>query len=342
MNPRGPTSLADLVVVAGTLGADPDTLRRAAHLLGLAAAPAPAVSVPVVRTPRPAERVGTAPSPRAAAERDRGDGVVRPAGPDPRPARRPRLVTHPPAVVPRPAPVPVETLLPPVGPVPPAGSSTTGPGGSGPTAPAGPEPLLRRSHQRAVLSALAAVARPGPEVDVDRLVRHAAVREPVVEVPRLSAPTTRLGIQLLLDDGPSMGPFRGDLWTLADAFRLVVGTSAVEELVCDGSPRTVVDRLTGEERPYRPAGPRPVVVAGDLGVGDPGASRATHADDWLWLAETAHRAGSPLVVLTPYPPTRWPAWAAPLTLIHWDRATDAATARRAARRAATRLRRGPR
>jgi len=318
---RPANSVADLIVVAGELRADGATLWAAAAMLGLAAAPVPDRPPPLVPLPPlpPPGRVTHAPRP---ADEDSA-AVVRPAGPDPRRPRRPTLVTHPAvAAPPRPLPPPVEQLLPVVD--------------TARLRSRSPEPLLRPSRQRAVLSALAAVGRPGREVDVDTLVERIVVREPVVVVPRLPESTTGLGVQLLVDHGPSMGPFRRDLRLLADAVRLVVGADAVDVLALRDGPRTVLSLNDddAEDGPYpAPAGPRAVVAASDLGIGDPATTRPA---DWLWLAGVVRQAGSPLVVLVPYPQDRWPAWAdGPLTLAQWDRTTDAGSALRAARRAAS-------
>jgi hypothetical protein len=187
-----------------------------------------------------------------------------------------------------------------------------------------PEPLLAPSHQRAVLSGLAALDRPGREVDVDALVDSVVRREPIVTVPRLREPTTRLGVRLLVDRGPSMAPFRRDIGLLTAALRRVIGPDTVDVHNFRGDPGSALPPA---------AGSRPILLASDLGIAATSAAAGPSA--WLRLAAAAREAGSPLVVLLPYPSSRWPAWAAGhLSLMHWDRPTDAGRARRAARRAA--------
>jgi hypothetical protein len=142
---------------------------------------------------------------------------------------------------------------------------------------------------------------------------------------------------LLTDHGPSMGPYLRDVHQLAGALRQVAGVDGVETLATEGDPTTVQpladDDADPDGRPYEPTPGRPVLVASDLGIGAPGAAGPR---PWLELAARARAAGCPLIVLVPYPPHRWPAWAREhLTLVQWDRPTTAATARRAARRAAT-------
>src|SRR5439155_15008850 len=137
------------------LEADAAVVARVAGLLGLRAAAAPPVPVVTPVTPQPPPI--TAPTVQGARPPLEEPGRVLPAAGDPRPPRRPRLVAAPapPPAPPRPLHGTVEDLLP------------------APRAAAGrrpPEPLLSPAHQRAVLSALVAVPRPGPEVDVTELI----------------------------------------------------------------------------------------------------------------------------------------------------------------------------
>jgi hypothetical protein len=317
---RPQVSLGDLIRAAGELRADPAAVAAIAALLGLGGAPAASTAAP----PAPPSPPPAPPPPAAVpAGAPAGEGGrVRPAGADPRPPRQPLVVrtAAPRTGPPQPLHGTVEQLLP----APP-------PPGRRPA-----EPLLPPAHQRAVLSALVAVARPGREVDVATLVDRVASRQPVRSVPRLPASTTRLGVQLLLDQGPSMGPWLRDLRLLAGALRQVAGADAVQVLATDGD-LTAVQPLSEDAGPRAytpPGGGRPVLVASDLGIGGAGG---VPPGRWLELARLTREAGCPLAVLVPYPPARWPAWARRrLTLVQWDRPTDAGQARRAARHAAAR------
>ena len=318
---RPEISLADLVRVALMLDARPQTLRTAAVMLGLAV-PAPPSAPPPPPPPPPAP----VPGPGAGHVEPADDAVVdvRPAGLDNRSPRAARLelIDAADPVPPRSATSSVQTLLP-----------------APATRPARPHaPLFEPAHQRAVLTSLASVERAGPELDFDALVERVAAREPIDDLPRVREPTTRLGVQLLLDTGRSMDPFRRDQRLLADALRLVVGSGAVEVLAVRGRLDTGRP-VSGSNRapvPLPGPGPRPILLASDLGVPRPGGGPwPTRPSDWIRLAARAREAGSPLVVLNPYPPSRWPEWAVPaLTVVHWDRPADAGQASRAARRAA--------
>lgn len=300
-------SIADLIRVARELSADAETLRAAAAMLGLAATPIhPALQQPPRHEPR---LPSVSPGPRTPLVHKQDDEVVvRPAGDDPRLPRRPRLTPAEPATTgpPRPLRGQVADLLPPPD-----------------SRPEQPEPLFQPAHQRTVLSTLASVARPGRDIDIAALVELAARREPIGRVPRKLEPTTRLGVQLLVDHGPSMGPFRPDLRLLADALRRVAGQHAVS-----------VHAFRGSLASYEPAPGRPILVATDLGIAPTGV--AVRPTEWLALASRAKEVGSALIVLVPYPPSRWPTWARHLTVVHWDRPTTARHAQQAARRAGVR------
>jgi len=270
--------LADLIRAAGTLELDRDGLRAAAAMLGLVLADPPPVPEPLTPLPVP-----PAPGPSATAASP--DVDVHTAEGDPRPARRVRvtLVEGPVAAPPRPLRGSVHNLLPPA------------------PAPRPAEPLFSPWHERAILSTLAKVRCPGPEVDTPAVTRMLARREAVVAMPVLAEPTTRLGARLWVDYGPGMRLFRRDLRWLAAALRRVVGQDAV---TVEPFRDTLPERAAGA-----------VLVATDLGIG----------------------AGSPIppaawppdaVFLVPYPRSRWPAWAARLPVVQWDRRTTAGQAAR--------------
>jgi hypothetical protein len=327
--------LGDLIAATGYLDAGEAIMQQVAVLLGLVSLPPTPVSPP--RTPGSPEQppIGTGPilPITAAVAADEADVDVRPAGDDPRTARPARLraVTSAAPAPPRPPRATVDTLF---------------PAGSSPRLPL--EPLFLPHHERAVLSALAAVSRPGREVDIAALVEELGTRRAVDRIPRLLEATTRLGVQLILDQGAGMRPFARDLGLLARSLRRIVGADAVD--VLDASYRldlvsrldTDEDQIAGTEngadveRAYQPpARGRPVLLATDLGISATlGPAPARQPADVMRLAEAVRGAGCPFVVLVPYPPARWPAWAVGrLTLVHWDRPTVAGQALRAQRRA---------
>lgn len=328
---RPENSAADLLRVAGRLGADPYALRAAAVLLGLAE-PRPPAPSPDPRHRPPAHPALPDPpaarDPLARTEVEDTVAEVRPTGGDQRTPRAARLslVESPAATPPRPVTRRVHDLFPP-----PATPSASAAGE--------PVPLFEPAHQRAVLSTLVSVDRAGADLDFDALVDRIATRQPIGNPPRLPRPTTRLGVQLLLDRRPAMDPFRRDQRILTAALRLVVGADLVEVLAVRGNLDDAVPAAGPRRKPvpYHPGrGPRPILLASDLGIArQPTDASAARPADWLRLADRAIEAGTPLVVLNPYPPARWPEWATrALAVVHWDRSADAGQARRMARHAA--------
>ncbi|MEV7022728.1 hypothetical protein [Kitasatospora sp. NPDC093558] len=349
---RPPNALGDLVRVAAQLrpGA-PGVLARAAALLGLAPevpAPEPSESRPP-QSPLPEPTPAQAPAGRRWSGRDTEAGsAVRVGGDDPRPTRSiaaERLPASP--LPPRQIRKSVTELL-------------AEPQRGGPPAPARLEAelfraelfraelfraelfraeLFRADHQRAIIAELAAVERPGAEIDIPRALDLLMNRRPIPEIPFTTTRTTRAGLDLLLDLGPSMQPFLRDLRLLDGRTRRVVGEDDVTAWRFSGTPNTVVALPDGEdEEPYRPPqSPRAVLVATDLGIATDSTPEAY--EEWSAFARTVHAAGCPLILLVPYPPDRRPDWTAHrFAVVTWDRATEVGRARRAAHRAAALLR----
>jgi hypothetical protein len=190
--------------------------------------------------------------------------------------------------------------------------------------------------QRGILSALAGTKRPTGAVDVERVVREIASGRGLTRLPRVGVHTLRAGLQVLVDIGEGMRPFTEDVAELERALRQTVGADGLEILRFE---RAIANGVgPGTRRtwgPYRPPGPAaPVLVVSDFDLA--GAADEIHgALTWKGLAETARTGAHPLIALTPFPPARWPDWLRRIfTVVPWDRATNAATARRAAQAAA--------
>jgi hypothetical protein len=201
------------------------------------------------------------------------------------------------------------------------------------------QPLLLPQWVRGILSAALSVPLPDGPPDVERLVEAIARGEAIASLPRRPAPTLRLGVQLLVDRSARMAPFAKDQAWLEWALRRIVGENGVEARRFVGSPLGVVaDAPRRDAVATNPALPgRPVLALTDLGIARPmfDDDRAD-AEDWLELDHVLVRAGCPLIVFVPYPPSRLPpALAAVLTIVQWDRVTSAATVRGLLRPVAT-------
>lgn len=187
--------------------------------------------------------------------------------------------------------------------------------------------LLPERTARHVLSAALAAPRRGGEIDLARLIDAVCRREPLRELPRCRETTLDRGCQLLLDYSGSMVPFWEDLHALTEQVADVVGRQATRVYRFDGRP-TEARRWTpaGEPEPWSPDG-RPVLVATDLGI--QGLAVAEPSRDWDELSARCAQAGSPLLLLIPWPADRWPqAFPAHATLVHWGPRTTAGMVRR--------------
>ncbi len=184
------------------------------------------------------------------------------------------------------------------------------------------EPLLEPRWSRELLYAALAIEVADGPLDAVAAVEAVARGELLDVLPQLTRWSLSRGVQLLLDDGAGMEPFRQDAREVAQALRCLVGRSAVKELRFEASPALgVADTVFTPSRPYVPPEPTtPVVVVSDLGM-SPGDDRPREGA-WLELAQRLAQRGSPLIAFVPYGSSRWPArLARALILIHWDRVT---------------------
>jgi hypothetical protein len=163
--------------------------------------------------------------------------------------------------------------------------------------------------------------------DVDALIELVVQRSFAEPIPRIVRASLFRGVQLLLDRSPAMAPFARDVTELAAMVRSVVGHH-VEEIGFSGHPQ---NRLPAWRDAYVPPRPgTPVLALSDLGIGQaPGHLRPDARTTWLPLADMLLRRGSPLVVLVPYPRSRWPALGYRVRMIPWDTTTSPADITRA-------------
>ncbi|MDT0442246.1 hypothetical protein [Streptomyces johnsoniae] len=322
MSGRGEIFLGDLVrALAALRPADRATAGAVCELLGLAGPPAPHPPAVPGAGAHPADD-------RPAGPASGDEGAARWAAP-PADADRP--------TPPVPAAAPAFSL------------TVTERGGPGPAErPSLPEPLSAAGQlsalsyeppwtpgwARGVMFAVVATPVESTRVDQRVLVRKVSRHQAVRSVPRLRRPSTRQGVQLLIDHSPGMAPFTEDRDWLRSLVGGVAGRERVETLRFRGSPaRGVVGTDPLAPQPHRPPTPgTPVVLVSDLGLLRPpfaGAAVAAAAE-WTRFVDSVRHAGCPVVCLTPYPAERHPA---PLrqrvTLIPFDRGLSVTVARQA-------------
>ncbi len=321
--------LGDAIRVADALGADRETVVRIQVLLGLTppaepvaerrvrVAPPP-VSPPAVRSPEP---------PATPVARDL--------------ATHPRLESEDRTM---PTVERLESRRPPVPAVLPALPDVLEP----PPSPMPPEPtdLFHRDRQRAVLTALCSGPAPTGEPDLDAAVEIAARGEPLLTLPAEIRPTTRRGLQLLIDHGEAMLPFLRDQQRLLRSVAALTGPDGLEVVHFARTPLDHPGAGTGplwNWRPYRPQLPgQPVLVLSDLGALTLPGDRSDVEDRWQRFAALLGEAGCPLVALVPAPLRRISARVrSAVAIVPWDRPTGVRDAVAAARRAGGRLPRGP-
>ena len=104
--------------------------------------------------------------------------------------------------------------------------------------PPAPDPLVPAVRQRALAIELASSPVPAA-VDVRRLVEDIASGRPRRDAPRRTRQSPRRGVQLLIDRGHGLDPYRDDVELLSRWLTRVVSPAALEVLHFTGDPRAV-------------------------------------------------------------------------------------------------------
>jgi hypothetical protein len=195
-----------------------------------------------------------------------------------------------------------------------------------------------RSH-RALLGALGATLRPEGDVDIEATVTALAKGEPLRKVPRYLVKTTRGGLDLLLDVGAAMDPYRADMDRLPDEFARVVGSDGLQLRWFEDCPLSeegvlIPERL--ESEPYRlPQTGTPILAVTMFGVRGPIPPQPEVLHGWRQFVSAANRANTPLVILTPLVPSQRPADLPPYSAtVTWDHTASVRNVSHVVRRAA--------
>ncbi|WP_329402970.1 hypothetical protein [Streptomyces melanogenes] len=315
-----PADLATAAAMAALLGQGhrtPTPLPQSHGVRAVSGGASRPTTVPLEGAPGGPRRGTPAPPPRAITA-ERGPRAERPepsepegAGPGHGGAERAVLLTH----------RPVDFSLTAIGgPAPPAteanGANGAEPGAGLPerrtaAVPLTHEPPWKKNWARGIMFAAVATPVESREVDQRALLRGVAGRQALRAVPRRRRLSTRRGVQLLLDHGPGMAPFRDDGLWLRDLVGSIAGRDRIEVLRFRGAPgRGVVrqDPLTID--PYRPPPPgTPVILFSDLGrMRPPFAGQGVAGpQEWRAFVHTVAHSGCPVVCLTPYESGDYPA-----------------------------------
>jgi hypothetical protein len=194
----------------------------------------------------------------------------------------------------------------------------------------GERPLFGRVQRRSILSyALSTDVAEGP-VDVARIIRRVAQRQPLRVLPRLPRRTLRFGAEVLLDRSLWMAPYFREQAALVDYIRTLLPTGRLTITPFSGTPRwRTRSPAPGEAASL--ADPRRAIVAlSDVGIGYRFAPQSPPSiDGWTAFGRAAVRAGRRFVTFAPYHRSRWPVGLGrDVPLLHWSERTTVADAAR--------------
>ena len=202
-----------------------------------------------------------------------------------------------------------------------------------------PEALFRPQKAQSILAIALATQEPFGALDLDEIVAAVGRGAALSSVPRQAVLTLARGVQLLVDRGDGLLPFRADIKRVESKISRLVGPDALEVLNFACCPSRGVGR--GPRRNWAdyfahhraPIGSRVICVT-DLGIGHPaGAEIPAGPEEWLEFDARLRAAGCRLLVLVPYHRDRWPPeLARRMSLLHWDRNTTASHAAAVVRR----------
>jgi hypothetical protein len=188
-------------------------------------------------------------------------------------------------------------------------------------------PLLRPGAARGIVQT--ALSRPEPEgeIDLEAVVADLAAAHPIRVLPRLSCPTMRFGVQVLVDRSPESQPFQLDQQDLLREIRLIVGEQATSVWYFNGSPRT--GESARGDKFYQPIQGGRALVVSSFGIAS-GAEWYSDPDEWSAMADLWRRRGTVPVAMVPFPRSRFPRWlTALMPVVAWDRGTTVGTVRSA-------------
>jgi len=194
-------------------------------------------------------------------------------------------------------------------------------------------PLLAPIWTRAIITKMLSVETNDGLPDISKLIEIISSNQPLKEIPRLSLPTLRLGVQVLIDRGPGLVPYMRDQEFLLEQLDQLVGNDQVEVWEFTGTPlKHAVSVKSPARSSYSlPSPGTPLLMLSDLGIAVPPFELevATTAE-WLAFVEYVHQARYSLLVLTPYHPVPCPsALKKSVRIIQWDRETSVSTVLRA-------------
>lgn len=194
-------------------------------------------------------------------------------------------------------------------------------------------PLLAPLWTRAIITKMLSVETSDGPPDIAKLIEIISSNQPLKQIPRLSSPTLRQGVQVLIDRGPGLVPYQRDQVFLLEQLDLLAGRDQVHVWEFVGTPLKQADAVSQPRLScYRlPPPGTPILMLTDLGVAAPPFEvEVATPEEWLEFVQYVRQAKYQLLVLTPYHPIRCPnALKDDVRIIQWDRETSVSTVLRA-------------
>jgi len=205
---------------------------------------------------------------------------------------------------------------------------------SSPVTPA-VKPLFAPLRRRGILFAIVSTLVEEGEVDLERAVDQLSTGAGLRKLPRSPIATTRRGVQVLVDQGSGLDPFRDDQRQVVLALDDLLSDDRFEVRYFRGCPSRGVYAVGDESaRAWRAPSPKtPILMLTDLGLGGPlFEDDVASTGEWLAFAARASEGGRAILALVPYEARRWPrALSRAMRLVHWSERTSVGEVRRALR-----------
>lgn len=205
-------------------------------------------------------------------------------------------------------------------------------------------PLLKQEWTRAILSRVVAITRKQPQPDIDQLIKKMVKVEPVVHIPNKEQLVSAPSIQLLIDKSEGMELFSLDQTNITRRIKALCGKDHLRLLTFNENPwlaedpfalqplNTDVSVISSNNNTPTLSAPKKlklspysvVLALTDFGANAkwPAASKQ-RLEYWQTYAAALAKIDCRLIILTPFPPTQWPAMdTASMKVIHWDRRTN--------------------
>lgn len=177
---------------------------------------------------------------------------------------------------------------------------------------------------RHLFTAALGTRRQSREIDIQQLIDRVCTELVIQDIPLKLETTLESGCHLLRDFSQTMVPWWEDLIALTQQVKEVIGASRLQAYSFDTLPAQPMRWTPRGKRELWQADGRPVLIATDFGI--QGVSSAKYlAQEWHGFIDQCEQAGSPLVILTPWPGQFCPKdLSAYPKLLHWSPHTTVA------------------